>query len=134
MKKLNKTELNAVAYKISDSIEYKYSFDKTQHKEIKKTFDDFKKSKDYEVLEKYGFEKSNSILKIIFKNSIGSNFNSCTYNRSKDYIKLEKNLWISPRAINNKPSIEAIERELVIAQIECKSLDELIENVKNKFV
>ena len=133
MKKLNNQEINAVAYKIQREIEdNNTSIINTATKPKDVWEKEFKKTIKYKEFAKidllissfkdtYNFDMSGWIDR---NERIPAFINKC-YKQYTEKVKKRLNL--------KYPSLESIKSKIIIAQIECENLQEIIDNIKKEY-
>jgi|WetSurMetagenome_2_1015567.scaffolds.fasta_scaffold194749_3 hypothetical protein len=136
MKKLNNTEIGALADKIlGENTETNQKERKALETKVINTMNKlwakFKKSPDYKLLQKYdalgGFNLSKAIPDL---NEGGLTFSAKYINGYDRTIKGDfGSIYIKGRT--ERPSYEQIRRELILGQIDAQDLDSLIAKVKS---
>lgn len=133
MKKLNNQEINAIAYKIQKEIEDNNINIVTTATKTKDIWEkEFKKSTKYKEFAKidtlinnfkdtYKFDMSGWINR---SERMPTFINRC-YNQYTEEVK--KGFHLS------YPSLESIKNKIIIAQIECENLQEIIDNIKKEY-
>lgn len=134
MKKLNQTEISALASKIlseyEDSIKKNSKLIDAEVKEkMEKLWDKFRKSSDFRVLEKYDAIKGIDLKKIIPPIKVGNDIYSTKYEyTSRAFTASFGSVYVNRG--KDRVSLDSIKNELILGQIEASDLNGLVEKVK----
>lgn len=134
MKKLNQTEIAALASKILSEFEDNSKknsklIDAEVKEKMEKLWDKFTKSSDYKVLVKYDALKNISLKEIIPPMKMGNDTYSTNYNYSSRSFSASFGTIYVDRG-RGRVSLDSIKNELILGQIEASDLNGLVEKVK----